>query len=289
MRVLIESDGENVTGKVAHNDDGNFIELSTKKEKDFLAQLTANNQYNIGLLPPAVRWISPDKSIVVFERPPMRQLVEFLPLQRDKIREDFDYRGKGHYCSYQLNIPWTVYLACFDNSYLPNKIKVFTRNEPLQNMDDTLGLLPLLNFYYSSQLCNPGLKHFEGMPANLGEGINMAYNLIWNSGWNLDLHDAVNLGMKTHSPVTSVSSPGTKYTQAELRAQAYVSIVNFHKNWASLSMDEVLRTTWAPPQIYNHQGPLTLSKAIALTQKENIAELPNQARTFMVNLVSSLV
>lgn len=298
MRIDLKIKEKKVTGSVAHNDE-HSIPLKGSKEKELVKKLAAFSKHNIGLLPPAVRWISRDKSIVVFERPPMRQLIEFLPYERQVIKDDYDYRAGGDYCSYELNIPWTVYVCTFDATYLPVTVKVFVRNSPITSMDDLLGLLPMLNFYSNSKLCNPATKIFEGMPESLGEGINMAYNLVWNSGWNFDLHDAINLSLRHAMPFHQNEYAKGKiiYTNAESKALKYAgnaaSVIGLYRYWATKSMDEILNRQWATPASAVKGKPsakgLSLYNAISNARSELAGDEQTQSRTFLVNIASSLM
>lgn len=301
MKISINVKDKKVNGSVAHEGEA-YLPLKGSKEKDFIKKLNKVTSHNLGLLPPAIRWISRDKSIVVFERPAMRQLVEFLPYERNGIDERTDYRKLNLYCSYELNIPWTVYVCTFDATYLPVIVKVFARNTPLTSMNDTLGLMPLLNFYGNSKLCNPATKIFEGMPESLGEGINMAYNLVWNSGWNFDLHDAINLCQRYGKPFMAVElqkgklrigdlTPPEKHAcQASPVAQTTISMFKF---WSTCSMDDILHREWSIPSSTVKgsvpKTPLTLATAIQTAQTELQMDGSTQSRTFLVNIASALM
>lgn len=283
MRVDLTFNDKTITGSVSH-DDETFLPLKELDGTEFYKAVTAHSNFQGGILPPAVRWISSDKSIVVFERPPMSQLVEYIPLKREQINEkNLQVPSvKRGIRSHELNIPWTTYVIAFDKTYLPVIIKCFVRNSFLTDMKDPVYLMPLLNFYNNSQLCNPRYGVFEGMPNNLGEGINMAYNLIWNSGWNFDLHDAVTMAIGANKPFF-----GTQKVHPTMTGV----IENFLSNWSKQTRQEILETDWCPPSSHMRGSAedMTLEGVIEYTKVEFAQQGGQSAREFMVNIVSSLV
>lgn len=280
MKLTLNYDDKAIKGEVLHHEDGSTVGTKEIGNGQFIGNMKRVSDFNVGLMPPAPRWISRDKAMVVFERPPMRQLIEYIPRERIQINESRDNSKITQ--SFELEIPWTSYLVYFDKSYLPVTIKVFVRNSFLTSMEDRVHLLPLLNFYNNSQLCNPGQGTFEGLPKTLGEGINMAYNMVWNSGWNFDLKDALDVGYRHGMP-------------RKLRGlyDGWDAITKgWHLEWSRMTRDEVLQCTWpdpSPTQRGTRPEPMTLARMIEYTVGEMAHLVPNPGRNFMVHTVGSLV
>lgn len=297
MKIDINVQGNKVSGSVSH--DGEYpLPLKGAEESVVLEKLKAATNYNVGLLPPAVRWISKDKSIVVFERPPTKQRVDIIPFIRDQITEHMNF--DAYICTYELNIPWTVYVCAMDKTYLPLSVRVFVRSTPITSMSDTLGLLPLLNFYTTSKLCNPtGTREFEGLPESLGEGLNIAYNTVWNSGWNYDLRDAIVQSMRRGFPFNQKEQQAVrllKLSENEYNACGrnpdIKNILYWHKLWESKSMKKMLAAGWAVPAAHAKIGAekrLTLSQAVDAAYSELNYDGISQSRTFLVNVASALM
>jgi len=201
------------------------IRLERKNANDLLNAIQDNNREDLGLLPPAIRWISSTQRVVVFERPPTVQFIEIALARRDDIYESTETN------SYHLPMPWTVYYVLFDDFFNPVMVQVFCRNEPINDWANRVYMLPLLNLYLDSTLCNPIFERFEPC-SNLAEGIQYAYNMVWNSGWNLDLMDSVNHCMGFGIPC---SPSGSKSLN---------TLANYFRSWEKMSILDILETEW---------------------------------------------
>jgi hypothetical protein len=206
------------------------IRLERKSVDALIDILEDNGRKDLGLLPPAIRWISDSQRVVVFERPPSVQLVDIAMARRDDIHYFTDV---GHY---SLPIPWTVYYVLFDEYFNPVMIQVFCRNEPITDWSSRLFMLPMLNLYFDSSLCNPIFEKFEPCE-NLAEGVQSAYNMVWNSGWNLDLIDTVTYCMSKGIP----SAPSG--------SKSIDSIINYFRSWEKMSILDILETEWMEPKM----------------------------------------
>lgn len=242
MRLLLVNDKDNstISGQMTFNEetgDESVVHLPEVDLNDFLQNLFKFDQRKADskqLLPPAVRWISPDRRIVVFERPPMMQYIEYYLVARDEIHEESELSG------HLIPIPWTVYFVFFDASYNPVRINTYARNAPIHSMDDKLNLLPLFNFYLNAQLCNPIHEIYEYQHPTIADGINTAYNMVWNSGWNLDLYDAVNTGISAGTPVSYKEGGG------------YNKYVKYFNAWSKLDIYDILDVSW--PRVHHGHG-----------------------------------
>jgi len=171
-----------------------------------------------GFLPAAVRWMSKNRDIVLFERPPMHVTVDMAYERQELAEMEGTQREVFH-----LPIPWTLYLVQFNYVYDPIQINVFTRPGPITSLDEEIYLLPLPNFYMNGKLCNPTTPKAEVFSPDIHTGIQRAFNMVWNSGYNQDLYDLMNMARDLHLP-----AHGGYGDSSYLRA------------WESLSLSEVL-------------------------------------------------
>jgi len=284
VEVLINHDGATIDGHLKDGDDGEPIEFKRVAAHTAIGAWLESRVFDIGLLPPAVRWISPDKQIVVFERPPMRQLVEYIPEERLNIDEENYARHRT--IINELSIPWTLYICAFDKTYRPVSIRVFTRPTYMSSFDDPVYLLPLLNFYLNGELCFPGVRTFTEEFTSLTQGINEAYNMVWNSGWNLDLKDAITHSSEIEKPFsTSTKSCDSSWTEI---------IMDWHKKWSRYSIDTVLSMEFPVPLSGRRGGGYpevpSVGRIIGVIREELMTMYPNSTeRNFMINLATPLV
>ena len=215
-----------------------YVQLPDKKSSELYEYLNPNNSSDLGFLPPAVRWISNTQRMVVFERPPGIQYVEVALDAKDNINKWTKIE------SFNLPIPWTLYFVLFDENFNPVVVSVYCRNEPLYDWGDKLYMLPMLNLYFNSRLCNPVFEKFEMFENNLISGIQQAYNMVWNSGLNLDLKDTV----------THCMSRGIPAGLSASHNRDGMSI--YFKNWEKLSILEILETQWEVPRAFENGSGL---------------------------------
>lgn len=238
LKLTIEELTGIVSSSVQYAGRQPYNDLPDKNSSDLYTYLNPDNGIDLGFLPPAVRWISDNQRMVVFERPPSIQYVEVAMDTKYNINKFTKIEN------FNLPIPWTLYFVLFDENFIPVIVNVYCRNEPLYDWEDQLFMLPMLNLYFNSKLCNPVFEKFEDFEKNLTEGIQQAYNMVWNSGWNLDLKDTILHCMSRGIP--SGLSVG----------QSFESISMYFKNWEKLSLLEVLETKWDIPKAFENGSDL---------------------------------
>lgn len=265
-----------------------YTDIGVKSEREVRAALygETGGGFRSGLLAPALRWISKDKRMVVFERPPMITSVEYYPVKRDEIGDP--KLMKKALRSYQIPIPWTVYLVYFDAEYTPVETRVYARNSPLQSIKSEVGLLPILNLYGSSKLCNPIYEKYEEMEPTIANGFNSAYNAMWNSGFNFDLMDAVTGAMQVGVPFKDYK------TGMGNNVGTGGSIDSWFKYWSQLSLADVLSCEWPIPGMKANGGYSPYGTKVSLAQMIDVMrdELkfisPEPGREFLVQLLNDL-
>lgn len=199
---------------------------------------------NSGLMPPGVRAIYP--GIVVFERPPRMQIVQYIPMSIDGIveyeAEEDEYPEPQ---SYYIPIPWQIYIASYSTTngqMLLNGVKMFFSKEPLTHPNVQLYLPYLLNFFTNGNLCPP---HFDDSdeiyryPKDVSGIVASAYDWVWNTGFNQDLVDGVmtNVNHLKSNPVV----------RAVHENPSHDLIDSFYRRLSEYTPEDIISFDWISP------------------------------------------
>lgn len=184
------------------------------------------------IMPPAVRYLSSDRRRLIWERPPGFHTINYSPVPQNKTQASSESKVQ-----YRIPVPWQVYLICFNEDYVINTMYMFFRNSPLIYGDTTVGYPPLNNFYRDGKLCQAVYDHMPDA-SNLFQMLDNAYNMVWNSGFNEDLHDTIDVAFTSNN---DKSHPLLCYPEWNNRLLLY-------KKWASISLQKMVGATW--PQAY---------------------------------------
>lgn len=158
-----------------------------------------------GLLPPVVRYTSPDFSSFIVERPPTVVRIEFKPAPAWKTEHASE--------TYYIPLPWMVYALKFTSPDLNilEDLYIFGRNEPIFSEDDPLYLTPIPNLYRTGLVCqghaefNELLKEFPTSDTNTK--INAIINRFWSSGFNMDLDKWINYAIPEYFELNGCEDP----------------------------------------------------------------------------------
>lgn len=282
MRLNMEytsTDGM-IRGSFAHSPDAMPLPLQAKSLNDFAKEVFSHHNRSIGLLPPALRYLSPNGRIAVFERPPGKYFVEQIMSARDDI-EHLSKRDLSVYTkTYELSLPWTVYVCVFDLQYEPTNVWLYARNEPLHNLKDPLRLLPILNFYADGSLCPPIFNKFESIEnPSVASGFQQTFNMVWNSGFNLDLREAYTCG------------PHDNIFKTPPRRAATNQYDSFFTKWSELTPKESLEVEWPMVRMGKNAGhnklpKFTLTNAISNAHDHLSASTDQGVTEMMVYLTN---
>ena len=206
--------------------------------KSFLKALKNDLAPEVGLLPSGVRFVSATKKIWLFERAPETITINYALDMLDEINDDTART------TYSIHLPWIAYLVELDQTYYPDSIFVFAMEHSLQRVDDKIGVLPLSNFSTGGKLCQPHRGTVEEVPTNIGEGLQLAYQMVWSSGFNRDL-DA------NFSWCRGLRKPFSIFLQENRN-----SLCNFPwlltAHWETMSDDEIESIEdWPPPRHFD--------------------------------------
>ena len=219
-----------------------------------------------GLLPPMVRWVSSTGHYAILERPPHRRRVAFCNTTKGRVTEQKT-------TIYDIAIPWSVYAVGFqaDDKATPTLIYVYFSPRQLQSNDDPLFLPPLSNIYADGRFCLPLTSAHK---PTLGGGLQAAVEVIWSSGFNLDMYDAVSRCISHKRPSAFFNTPKP--------ARSVKAMLN---QWSKLSLEEVLQIEdWYPPPTYN--ANTTMGSLIQMF--EGYSQSINNSNSLMTNLLTGL-
>ncbi len=114
----------------------------TEEQQEMLSDYVARAYFSggsvdLGLLPPAVRWIAADGLGIVLERPPQQVEINY--------KEDM----------FTICVPWTVWGMRLDAKRRVEKSYLFARPYPLASSTDELFAFPLPNMSINSAIALP--------------------------------------------------------------------------------------------------------------------------------------
>lgn len=178
MTFRFKSDGLNLTAEYAATRTKN-VKLTEKVPIDeFSSILFGNDTSFLGLLPAAVRWVSQDGKLIIAERPPHYKDVSYTPA----LKSNAKLVSKD---KFNIAVPWTTYIFTWEPNGYIDFLFAFASDKQIESIDDIVYHLPVPNIYVSGLVCKPNASSAKLTTA--GQAINEAYQLLWNSNFNLDI------------------------------------------------------------------------------------------------------
>jgi hypothetical protein len=218
--------------------DANLVNLETVKKTKVLTGLSEDQlrQYYQSkvldskpqIFPPAVRYISRDRTRLIWERPPGYQSINYSAAKQEKLSASSKSMNL-----FRIPVPWQVYFICFNEEYVINTMYMFFNNHPLTALNKSVGYAPLNNFYKDSKLCQ---AVYDRIPEanNLFQMLDNAYNMVWNSGFNEDLHECIDQAFAHNRSSDHPLFNGNIYKRR----------VEYYSHWASLDLDAIASASW---------------------------------------------
>lgn len=236
MRMLIEHDDavDEVSFSMDYNGSGNFNPLVSGLPADTFATALRNELAYVPsiTMPPAIRYLSPDHSIVLWERPPGYVTFQFTEAMQEQIQSD---ALPG--VSLRLPVPWQRYILLLSqDNKIGNLFLFFAQHEIRSLDDDALCHAPILNFYGNNRLCPASYTNIPQYEHTLLGAIEAAHDIVWNSGFNWDTV----LAIKNFYGRTSKNHP--------LR-RTMDTIPSMYRLWANRPLSEVMSWQW--PRVYD--------------------------------------
>ena len=218
--------------------------------KGFIKSLIDINKKNIvsDIVPPAIKYHS--NGVVVFERPPSYQVVQYAPQSVSNLNDDTPIYV------YRIPVPWQLYVMTYDpNKYFCNSVRMYFMKSSLNSPEQNLYMPPIPNFFTNGLLCRPmfdDMKDIDGYSKNLSGVIASAYDWIWNTGFNHDLTENFYHVIRQKRPVklmTSYSNLTDVNTHGYYRGMSPTHIRAILGDWECLDLDNILDLDWPNPSL----------------------------------------
>ena len=235
MELQIKYDSYDAKAKflVRYDADSSLDEVASCSDKNFTAEFNKINfAVDHSIMPPAVRHISKDRSIIVFERPP--GYCTFYYSNEAQQNLNADRQSNQHY---RLPLPWQRYVLVVSPEGRLINIFLYFGHDQLRSLNfDRLYLAPLHNFYLSGRLCMASFTTLPDIEPTIFGAINGAYNMIWGSGYNADTNQAQANLTRT-----------VKLTNNPLANVGTVTDPNrYYERWSRASLEDVMYWGWTP-------------------------------------------
>jgi hypothetical protein len=220
------------------------------KEKGFIKSLLANNKQKLisDIVPPAIKYRS--NGVVVFERPPSYQVVQYAPQNVSNLDDDTPIHV------YRIPIPWQLYVITYNpDKYYCNSVRMYFMKSSLHSPEQTVYMPPIPNFFTNGLLCRPmydSMEDVDGYSKDLSGVIASAYDWIWNSGFNHDLTENFYHVVRQKKPVEILNL----YNRLqEVNSSGYFrGITPTHlkailESWEKIDLNNILDLNWPNPSL----------------------------------------
>lgn len=206
-----------------------------KPQPSSSAKMVSNLQLGAqtGLLPPVVRWVSPNGRAVLLERPPQVQVMQYYGVKQSQLNRASEVQ------TYELPLPWILYGFAFDQRYRPALVRMYAMKGPIEGMDTPLFSLPLTNLHRSGEFCLPVQTdwHADTSPWTMAQGIVAGFNQVWSTGFNTDITEQITVAYQQRQPAELFENiPREKKVKAS----------NILKWWERATLAETTKWSWHP-------------------------------------------
>lgn len=231
------------------SDTGKTTKLTPRKIDDTAAIATLQDYFpriSSGLMPPGLRWVSPDRRIIAFEQPPRYITVSFTNAEAAHIENKRKVLAQKQYI---MPMPWLFYVVYLSPQAAPLTIYVFATRHQMMTMDHELFSLPMTNFNNDGKLCRaaPDKQEME-FPTTLEGAMAATFYGVWMTGFNNDL-----AGTLIHAAKNGTPKFLTKFAK---------DTDTMLKGWSQQSISTVVDANWPKcPHVQNFKQ-LIDSKAV---------------------------
>jgi len=239
-------------GYHTYNMEYNFnLNDKLKKSKGFIKSLLDINKKEIvsNIVPPAIKYHS--HGVVVFERPPSYQVIQYAPQNVSNLDENTPIH------IYRIPIPWQLYIMTYDpDKYFCGSVRMYFMKSSLSSPEQNVYMPPIPNFFTNGLLCRPmfdKMNDVDGYSKDLSGVIASAYDWIWNTGFNHDLTENFYHVIRQKKPVKLMTSylnlgPNVN-THGYYRGMSPTHIQGILGDWESLDLDNILDLDWPNPSL----------------------------------------
>jgi hypothetical protein len=233
MKVQIKEDNGTLNFRISH-DDENFLDVASCTPEAFAQKfIDQSNFLKTGILPPAIRYLSPNRRFFIWERPPTYATVNYVHSYQATVEAD-----SVPHATYRIPLPWQRYLVYLDNTGYVVALYLSLHAEQMQSLDEYINFAPFPNFYAENYLCLALYNHLPEGNREVAYGTTLAYNMLWNSGFNRDIFDAF------AQLINVKNNPLSRYTQNPGLC---------FKVWSNYPLEQVLTWPWASTGITFNQ------------------------------------
>jgi hypothetical protein len=231
-----------------------------------------NKNINSGLLPPGLRVSMP--GCVIFERPPSMQLVQYIDATVESIasyeengsfyenddHEEGEYFEELNSYAFRIPIPWQLYIATYSTNpasmYRVTSIRMYFMNGPLNHPDVELYAPYINNFFTDASLCTPMFDtsdEIERYPQNIAGVMASAYDWVWNTGFNADLKECLDINFANHVAEKNhiIKDFVNKYENGKL-PRHLTRYAAFYDYLSDFTIDDIINLEWANPSYAHH-------------------------------------
>jgi hypothetical protein len=215
---------------LTHDPDSSFTSVATVRNEAFDEQFKEQIHYRpTGILPPAVRYLSPDHSVVMWERKPCYVTFQYTQQMQNEIQADA--RSSK---ILRLPVPWQRYVILLSpENQIANVFMFFADREITSFQDDPLYVAPILNFYQNSRLCPASYNSQPDYERSIVGAMEAVHHMIWSSGFNWD----------TTLAISMLKNLEAKYNPLKINLQ---DPVKMYRMWAAQSLETVMAWKWYP-------------------------------------------
>lgn len=239
MKMTIDDETKRLIAEMSY-DDGKFNKIADAPIDKFDIELNKKLHYSPAVnLPPAVRYLSPDHSVMVWERPPKYMSFQFSTVEQ-RGSGDLDARAMH---TMRIPVPWQRYvLLLAKNNTIANLFMFFAKNQLKSLHNDPLYVAPILNFYQKGRLCPAIYTKIPEYDKSILGAAEAAFESVWSSGFNYDTDHAVKTLGNTGNPLRNHARDYVAMYTAWSK-QSLETVVNWEYSMAYPSIHELISSS----------------------------------------------
>lgn len=186
------------------------------------------------VIPAALRWVSKNGDVILWERPPHYVTLQYSPFKQHSIQAN----SKASH-TFRLALPWQYYFVSLSREGKVNNIFMYFGHDQIRDISShIMYTAPIMNFYSNGRLCPAAYNEFVDYGNSYDEIIEFVYTTIWYSGFNNDLYETLGTIPPTNKLAKVRSDPMKLYAAWSKLPISYVASMPL-----SLAVDNVL--AWA--------------------------------------------
>lgn len=265
LKLTLDSKSDDIKVGLYTKPDGHPTESYTVNAKAYETSISQHSvRLSNSILPAAVRYMDLSRGLVLFERPPC-----YMPVHFSNIPQGGLMAGDPSAFVFTLPLPWQRYVFFFAPNGLPTKVWLFFAQNQITSLDkDPMSFAPLPNLYEDSSVCLPVFDHVDVEEFDLLSAISNAYNVIWKSGFNMDIIKGYQHWLAgvshNHNPI------------AKIRVSN--GLDQFYRRWATFPLEKVVKFSWLAPAFDSFETLIGNQPSFSRDVHESVVDLFLAAR-----------